>query len=107
MQYELVEIDHDNRRTRTLASGAARDCLVAAARECTSGELHDLRLDVIPDIQRRTAKAERNTGQASLAVDPGDDAEVYPATDALLDPADRPLFAAAARAAEMYQPRAG
>mgnify|MGYP007024649993 CR=1 FL=1 len=92
---------------REVAAGSARECLVAAAWLCESGDLHDLRLDVLPNVQRRVAQVERNLGSGPLAVNPGDDAETGPATDALLDPADRPLFATATRATETYQPRAG
>lgn len=94
MRYELIQIDDDGRRTRTLASGAARDCLVAAARECDSLTLGDLRLYTLPHVQRQIAACERNTGQGHLAASP----ESLP---------DRPVFATAPRPAETYQPHAG
>lgn len=96
--YRVTRVDDDG-ATREVAAGSARTCLAALAWGCESGDLHDLRLDVLPHIQRRIAKVERNLGLGALAVDPGEDAEVYPAA--------RPLFAAATRAAETYQPRAG
>lgn len=103
MTYTLIQTDGDD--TRVLAAGSARECLVAAAWACESGDLHDLRLDVLPHIQRRVAQVERNLGKGAAAVAPGEDAEAYPAAAGPLPV--RPVSAAATRAAEMNQPHAG
>jgi len=44
-----------------LATGSARDCLAAAARDLDIPDLHDIRLYVLPGIIRQVAAEQRYT----------------------------------------------
>jgi hypothetical protein len=83
---------------REVSSGSALVCADTIVRYCDKVDLLHLKAHSLPNALAFAERAE----QAGFApADPG------PATDALLDPADRPLFAAATRAAEVNQPHAG
>lgn len=52
---------HDDVVVEQLATGSARDCLAAAARDLDVMELHDIRLYVLPGLIRQVAAETRFT----------------------------------------------
>jgi hypothetical protein len=70
-RYQLIEIshgavtvvlDHRSQAVRVVCEGSAAQVALAALEELPSADIHRLRLEDIPRVQRRVGSGERNTG---------------------------------------------
>lgn len=81
-RYALLEITGDGNglridpevgsAIRLVCQGSAAMCLLAAAEELPSRDIHGIRLFQLPAVQRRVGGAERNSGLGHTAVSPAE-----------------------------------